>query len=356
MNYTVHIVLRPAIVFGIAMGALLMTTSNATHAQQAPAPHLSIPQADPALAAITAKFTDYDVILRPDEDKPEWWAGAPSVVHDDGVFWLAARMRTQEADRGLRGYEIRILRSEDGVNFEAVHRIRREDVPIPGFERPALLKDPATGQFKLYACGPFGDQPWNIIKFDDADSPEQFDPKTARTVIAPPAKTYERDQAVVEYKDPVILHAQGAYHCYLIGYMRKNERIYHYTSADGETWQPVGNPYNSVMELSGWHDFFIRPSSVLPLGMGYLFVYEGSKTDWYDPVYNVATGLGFTFDLHHIIDLTPDGPLAVSTTPSEHFATFRYSAWLEVEGEIWVYAEATCPNNTHEIRRYRLKK
>ena len=33
---------------------------------------------------------------------------------------------------------------------------------------------------------------------------------------------------------------------------------------------------------------------------------EGSKTGWHDPVYNVATGLGFTFDLHRITDLTPE--------------------------------------------------
>ncbi len=341
---------------GFLLGAMTMVFTSTSRAKESASTHVSVPKPDPALAAITAKFSDYDVILRPDEDKPEWWAGAPSVVHDNGVFWLAARMRTQESTRGLRGYEIRILRSEDGVNFDSVHRIKRDEVPIPGFERPALLKDPATGKFKLYACGPFGDQPWNIIKFEDVDSPDQFDPKTARTVIAPFDKGYERDQIVIEYKDPVIIHAQGAYHCYVIGYMRRNERIYHFSSDDGESWQAVGNPYNSIMELAGWHDFFIRPSAVLPLGMGYLFVYEGSKTDWYDPVYYVCTGLGFTFDLHHITDLTPNGPLAVSTTPSEHFATFRYSAWLDMGQEIWVYAEVSCPNDTHEIRRYRLRK
>ena len=44
--------------------------------------------------------------------------------------------------RGLRGYEIRILKSEDGIKFKKVHAIKREKVPIPGFERPALLIDP----------------------------------------------------------------------------------------------------------------------------------------------------------------------------------------------------------------------
>jgi hypothetical protein len=54
---------------------------------------------------------------------------------------MAARMRTAEAPLGLRGYEIRIYRSGDGVHFAPAHAIRREDVPIPGFERPALLRD-----------------------------------------------------------------------------------------------------------------------------------------------------------------------------------------------------------------------
>jgi hypothetical protein len=84
-----------------------------------------------------------------------------------------------------------------------------------------------------------------------------------------------------------------------------------------------------------------------------LFVYEGSKTSWYDPVYNVATGIAYTFDLHHITDLTPIAPLAVSATPSEHFATFRYSSWLRVDDALWVYAEVSAPHDTKEIRLYK---
>lgn len=300
---------------------------------------------------------DYEVILRPDREEPEWWAGAPSVVRDpDGTFWLACRMRTGEGQRGLRGYEIRILRSGDGVHFDPVLRIRREDVPIPGFERPALLRDPRTGKYKLYACGPWKDGPWSIVKFDDADSPADFVPSSARPVIVPPEKVYERDVPPVGFKDPVIVHADGAYHCYVIGYIRQNERIFHFRSEDGERWEPLGDRYRPIMDLCGWHDFFVRPASVLPAGVGYFFIYEGSGTGWYDPVYNVATGLGFTFDLDRIIDLTPESPLAVSSTPSEHFGTFRYTHWLWVGEELWVYAEVAAANETHEIRLFRLAR
>ena len=226
----------------------------------------------------------------------------------------------------------------------------------PGFERPALLFDAANKKFKLYACGPWRGGPWSIIKFDDAASPDQFIANTAKPVIQPQTKTYERDIRPSGYKDPVILHAEGRYHAYVIGEMRRTERIYHFTSDDGEKWSPVGSPFDSIMHLDGWHDFYVRPASVLPLEFGYLFIYEGSNTKWRDPVYNMGTGVAFTFDLHNIQELTTTGPLAISSTPSENFHTFRYSHWMHVGDELWVYAEVVRPDDAHEIRLFRLPK
>lgn len=303
---------------------------------------------------ISSKFDSYVTVLKPDKNEPEYWAGAPSVVKDDqGTFWMAARMRSPEHPRGLRGYELRILRSDDGINFRKVHAIHREDVSIPGFERPSLLINPETKKFKLYTCGPWQDGDWSIIKFDDAHDPTKFIANTAKPVIQAPEKQYARDVSVLEYKDPFILFAEGKYHCYVIGYIRRNERLFHYSSADGENWKPVGNVNQPVMDLDGWHNFFIRPASVVPLGIGYLFVYEGSSTTWYDPVYNVVTGLGFTFDLHNITDLTPDAPLILSTTPGQ-FHTWRYSHWMMVGNELFIYAEVANPNESHEVRLYRI--
>lgn len=124
---------------------------------------------------VREQFTRYDVVLEPDHNEPEWWAGAPSVVRaNDGSFYLAARMREGMSPPGFRGYEIRILHSPDGVHFEPIHRIRREDAGLRGFERPALVIDPHTGAFKLYACTP-GEQGWCILRFDDAKNPAAFD-------------------------------------------------------------------------------------------------------------------------------------------------------------------------------------
>ena len=82
----------------------------------------------------------------------------------------------------------------------------------------------------------------------------------------------------------------------------------------------------------------------------YIFL-EGSHSTWYDPVYNIATGLAYSFDLNHFIDLTPDEPLLRSTTPGDYI-TWRYSHWMWVEGQIMAYAEVARPNNTNEIRLF----
>lgn len=313
-----------------------------------------IPFVDEKYVSITKQFDEYTVVLKPDQDKSEYWAGAPSVVRDEGgVFWMAARMRSPEYPRGLRGYEIRILRSDDGLNFEKYHSIFREDIPIPGFERPALLIDPVTEKFKLYACGPWVEGKWSIIKFDDVEELKEIDPTSAHAVISPPLKKYPRDVSVREYKDPVIIYADSMYHCYVTGYIRRNERIFHFSSEDGELWKPVGDINRPIMDLSGWHNFFIRPASILPLGVGYLFIYEGSSTEWYDPVYNIGTGLGYTFDLHNIQELTKISPLLLSSTPGQ-FYTYRYSHWMWVDGEIWICAEVANENNSHEIRLVRI--
>ena len=343
---------------GITLFVLLAARGDAALADE--------PTTSGWLDSVRNRFGEYDVVAVPDRDEAEWWAGAPSVVRDkEGTFWMAVRMRTSERPLGQRGYEIRIFRSSDGEAFERAHAITREQVGLPGFERPALVVDPLTGKFKLYCCGRL-EGPWSIFRFDDVERPDMFDAKTAHVVVAPnagprldPGKTvgaYERPAPVPDgYKDPVVFWDGKRFHAYVIGTIRSTERTYHFTSTDGETWHAVGNPSRSMLELSGWHDFAVRPASVLPMGAGYLFVYEGSSSTWADPVYNIATGLAFTFDLDHITDLTPTEPLLVSTTPGR-LHTWRYSHWMWVNDALWVFAEVEKANGAHEIRRYRLAR
>ncbi len=295
------------------------------------------------------ELRDYEVVLRPDRDEPGYWAGAPSVVQaDDGTFYLVVRMRGTDNPPGQRGYELRILKSTDGVQFEPVHAIRRQDAGLRGFERAALVINPATNQFRLYACATTEEMSWHILKFDDAASPQYFKADTARPVLTPPASWGLGIEP--GYKDPVVLWAEGRWHMYVIA-IDRIERVYHFTSTDGLAWEP--DAANPVLDAGGWHNYHTRPACVARDGDRYLFIYEGSNARWHDPNYNIATGRAFTRDLSRIDDLTRDTPWIVSSTPG-HYMTWRYSHWLRVDNEWFVYAECACPNDTNELRLFRL--
>jgi hypothetical protein len=302
---------------------------------------------------LVTALADYSVAVEPDENTPEWWAGAPSVCYTDGVFYLALRMREGDSERGKRGYENRIYRSTDGLSYEPIKHLHRDDVGIPGFERPSLVRDPVTGKFRMYSCSGF-DGNWGIIKFEDADRPEDIDSKAWKTVLQPSTtKTDKLGWIEVEgYKDPSIFHDGETWHMVVIGYDRL-ERTYHFTSDDGEDWQPVGDG-SPILDNVGWHNCFTRPACVVPMAVGYLFVYEGSSIEYRDPSYNIATGLAYSPDLRTFIDLTPDAPILKSTTPGDYH-TWRYSHWMNVGTDMMVWFEACRPNNSNETRVARFK-
>ena len=72
-----------------------------------------------------------------------------------------------------KGESIRVFPLSNWTELDIWLYLLREEIPIPGFERPALLRDAASGRLKLYLCGPWKDGPWCILKLDDAeDRPE----------------------------------------------------------------------------------------------------------------------------------------------------------------------------------------
>src|SRR5271157_320509 len=306
-----------------------------------------------SLEDIKIALSNYEVVLRPDKDEEGYWAGAPSITCGvDGKFFLAARMREAYSERGRRGYEIRLLESSDGHDFARIASITREDLGLPGVERPAILQDEKSGKFKLYGCGEYPDG-WGIWKLDDVNQPADFDASTIHAVLETAKPELEESGAQehhatfrIQYKDPFIISIGKAWHMFVIGFDRI-ERPYHFASADGESWRLAAD--KPILPNMDWHDFYTRPSCVLPLDVGYLLVYEGSDVSCFDPGYNIATGLAYSLDLDEFYDLTRREPLLESTTPGK-YRTWRYSHWLKVDSKILVYYEAACPDGTNELR------
>lgn len=92
------------------------------------------------------------------------WAGAPSAVLEDGVFWLAYRVRRPLASG--RGVAVVLARSLDGVDFEPVASVSRDLFGAASLERPALVHRP-DGGWRLYvSCATPGSAHWWVGALD----------------------------------------------------------------------------------------------------------------------------------------------------------------------------------------------
>ena len=105
-----------------------------------------------------------EVVIEPPGHGTGFWAGGPSVVHEDGVFYLAYRLR-RPVDQG-RGYANVVARSTDGAHFETVATVYATSFDSASLERPALIRRP-DGGWRLYvSCSTFGSKHWWVEAID----------------------------------------------------------------------------------------------------------------------------------------------------------------------------------------------
>jgi len=299
-----------------------------------------------------ARFPDVDVsaavtLLEPDTSGEGNWVGAPCVVRHDGTVYLAVRERTPDA----RGHSVRIYEYRDDELTER-ETLTADELGVVSVERPALVSDPAAGTLRLLLPVDTGAGDWEIRKLADAAAPEQFDPATARTVLAPGPN--RSDAAGV--KDPHVLTLGGRYYMFYSGNDGVSEQAHLATSADGETW--TKSPENPLLGRQFWHDHHTRISCVVPAPDApvWLVFYEGSGRADYGNTWNLRTGMAVSHDLETVTDATTDGPrLAAATvdrpTGVETFATCRYVDVL-ADGTAWqMFFEVAREDGSFELRR-----
>ena len=84
--------------------------------------------------------TDGTVAIEPPGDGAGYWAGGPSAQLVDGVYYLAYRVRRPIGSG--RGYANVVARSDDGVHFEVIATLAKDDFGSESLERPALVHTP----------------------------------------------------------------------------------------------------------------------------------------------------------------------------------------------------------------------
>lgn len=157
------------------------------------------------------------------------WVRSPSAVRVGDEIIMAYRLR----DAARRGYAVEIARSADGVHFQAVASITKEQMGCESLERPALVLTQG-GIWRLFlSCATFGTKHWRV-ELIEASSLEGFDP-ASRMVVLP-------GDGRLAVKDPVVVERAGRWHLWaavhLLDDLDQTDRMRtdYATSADGVTW------------------------------------------------------------------------------------------------------------------------
>lgn len=225
------------------------------------------------------------VAVAPERAEPGCWAGAPSAVVVDGVFWLAYRMRDVARD----GAQTVVARSEDGERFETVAVLDKGRFGAMSLERPALVITP-EGRWRLYVCCATPNSKHWWIDLLEGGAPEELAGVEARTVLAGDEHT--------GVKDPVIRLAGGRWHgwicCHPLDDPDEEDRMVtrYATSLDGVAWKWHGDA------LAGrpgrWDARGARLTAVLLESSPPVAYYDGraTKEENFDERTGIAAGVG----------------------------------------------------------------
>ena len=280
------------------------------------------------------RFDDARVVVPAPGPTPGSWAGAASALLDDGVFWLAYRVRRPLGEG--RGVSVVVARSDDGEAFTPVTEVHREGFGAESFERPALVRRP-DGGWRLYlSCATPGSKHWWVEALD-ADTVEAL-PDGDRTVVV------AGDQHV-GVKDPVVLRDASGWRmwacCHPLDEPGREDRMTTelFTSDDGLGW--VGHGTVLAPTPGTWDARGARVTAVLaeePLTL----LYDGrarAEDNWHE-----VTGLAVDDGAGLVAAAEP-----VARSPHSDGA-LRYVSVVHLPGGgVRFYFEAARPDGAHDL-------
>ncbi|GEM_PF-336045 len=221
------------------------------------------------------------IALEPPDQNPGSWIGAGKTVWDpqSRAFLLSARPR--KAEGGVRGYAAEIYRSEDGLRFEQVASVSKEQAStvsgllIHSIEGTQLLRDPATDRWHFYLSVDTGESfVWGGIQWETllltSDSLEG--PWESHGIVLAHDQDYDANQA----RDSSIDIVDGLWIClYKAMDDRRDVRPALAISRDGVSWLKTG-----FLTVDGEERIAFLNGSFFPGSQGPVFVgLESSLAD-----------------------------------------------------------------------------
>lgn len=139
------------------------------------------------------------LLVLPVAHGPGNWIGAASaLVHRDWIYLAYRDRHPVDKGRGNRAY---VARSpiDDGIHFDTLCAIDKDDMDAASLERPALDVTPDGDWFLYLSCATFNSKHWRIEGLR-AGRPDDFSART-RQVIFPGSADFG-------IKDPVVLRGK----------------------------------------------------------------------------------------------------------------------------------------------------
>lgn len=269
------------------------------------------------------------------------WAGAPSAVLHDGVYYLAYRVRRPVGSG--RGVRVVVARSLDGVSFAPVCEVHRRAFGAESFERPVIVHRPEGGWRLYLSCATPGSKHWWVEALD-ADDPADL-PSGRRTMALPGSP----DVAV---KDPVVVAGPDGWSMWVcvhpLDVPGQEDRMStaYLTSADGLTWTTHGTVLTGTP--GSWDARGARVTTVLsrdPL----VVLYDGrarADQNWHE-ITGVARGdVGSGA---HSSRLLADRRLPTLRSPHSDGALRYVAAVTLPDGSTRFYFEVARPDGAHDL-------
>ena len=293
-----------------------------------------------AAPGLTPRLTPPDpgaatVVMSAPGTGPGAWAGSPSAVLADGEIYLAYRMRT--ADR--RGYAVQVARSADGISFQPLISISKEDMDAESLERPALILT-SEGTWRLYlSCATRGTKHWRV-ELLEADALDGFDPASRRVLLP--------GDAASAVKDPVIVCRDGSWHLWasvhpLTEPDHTDRMTTEYASSpDGLAWTWHGEALRP--RPGTWDARGARVAAVRFTPDGIAAYYDGRATAEQNCEERTGVAAGTTPES---LGALGDGPVAESPAPG---LGLRYLTIVDLgDGRERLYYELTNATGSHDL-------
>jgi hypothetical protein len=264
------------------------------------------------------------------------WAGAPSAARGDGEIYLAYRLRRPEGQG--RGYAVVVGRSADGVHFETLLTIRREELGAESLERPALVRTP-DGDWRLYlSCATPGTKHWRVEVLQ-AGHPGAFDARRSRVVLPGDADTAVKDPVIV--RDGDVWHLWASVHPLDDPDQTDRMATDYACSSDGLAWTWQGTALSP--RPGEWDSRGARVTAVRLAPGSVVAYYDGraSAAENFEERTGIATGTGPAA-------LAAHGPIVQSPYDG---GGLRYLCVLGLaDSRERYYYEMTRADGSHELR------